>query len=89
MAKQYQVQKYLCLGDMMAIVGEMTTIFFGCGGNANLGVGEPTTWEKVWGNRHGRNEHFIFRGIDAVPLDGAKTTPPPSFPIPAENKRLV
>ncbi len=35
-------KKYLCLGEM-AIVGEMTTIFLGCGGNANLGVGELTT----------------------------------------------
>ncbi len=23
--------------------------------------------EKVWGNRRGGNENFIFRGIDAVP----------------------
>ncbi len=53
---------------MTAILGEMATIFLGCGGNANLGVGELTSWEKVWGNRRGGNEHFIFRGIEAVPL---------------------
>ena len=83
MAKQYQ---YLCLGEMTAIVGEMTIIFFGCGGNANLGVGEPTTSEKVWGNRHGRNEDFIFRGIDAVPhLMGQK---PPHHPLSLTQPRI-
>ncbi len=53
---------------MTAFVGEMTTILFGCWGIANLGVGELPTLEKVWGNRRGGNEHFIFRGIDAVPF---------------------
>ena len=36
-------EKYLCLGEMTAIVGELTTIFLGCGGNAYLGVEELTT----------------------------------------------
>ncbi len=49
----------LCRGNV--------NINFDCGGNDNIGVGELTTWKKVWGNRRGQNEYFVFWGIDAVP----------------------
>ncbi len=38
-----------------------------CGGNDNYIVGEMTTIKIVWGNRRWGKEHWIFRGIDAIP----------------------